>query len=48
MNKTTSKKDWDGAVLESGVSEENMLNTMNKFLNIIQKPLLMVIKFGPH
>ena len=31
MNKTTSKKDWDGAVLESGVSEENMLNTMNKF-----------------
>ena len=27
MNKTTSKKDWDGAVLESGVSEENMLNT---------------------
>lgn len=31
MNKTTSKKDWDGAVVESGVSEEDMLNTMNRF-----------------
>ena len=31
MNKTTSKKDWDGSVVESGVSEENMLNTMNRF-----------------
>lgn len=31
MNKTTSKKDWDGAVVSSEVSEENMLNTMNKY-----------------
>lgn len=33
MNKTTSKKDWDGAVIESCVSEENMINTMNRFFN---------------
>lgn len=30
-NKTTSKKDWDGAVIASEVSEENMLKTMNKY-----------------
>lgn len=31
MNKTTSTKDWDDIVTASDVSEENMLNTMNKF-----------------
>ncbi len=30
-NKTTSKKDWDNAVIASEVSEQNMLNTMNKY-----------------
>lgn len=30
-NKTKSKKDWDGAVIASEVSEENMLKTMNKY-----------------
>ena len=30
-NKTTSKKDWDNAVISSEVSEQNMLKTMNKY-----------------
>lgn len=30
-NKTTTKKDWDGAVIESGVTDEDMLRTMNKY-----------------
>lgn len=33
QNKTTSKKDWDGAVIASEVTEENMLKTMNKYFN---------------
>ena len=32
-NHTTSKKDWDGAVIASEVSEVNMLKTMNKYFN---------------
>ena len=31
INKTTSKKDWDDAVISSEVSEPNMLNTMSKY-----------------
>ncbi|UVQ45828.1 C10 family peptidase [Parabacteroides faecis] len=30
-NKTTTKKDWDQAVIESGVSDEDMIRTMNKY-----------------
>ena len=30
-NKTTSQKDYDGAVISSDVTETNMLNTMNKY-----------------
>lgn len=30
-NKTTSTKDWDGAVIESKVTEDNMLRTMSKY-----------------
>ena len=36
-NKTTSKKDWDGAVISSEVSEENMLKTMSKYFYYQQK-----------
>lgn len=32
-NKTTSKKDWDNAVIASEVAEQNMLKTMNKYFN---------------
>lgn len=32
-NQTTSKKDWDGAVIASEVSEKNMLSTMNRYFN---------------
>ncbi|QIU93839.1 C10 family peptidase [Bacteroides faecium] len=32
-NHTTSKKDWDGAVIASEVTEENMLRTMSKYFN---------------
>lgn len=37
MNKTTSKKDWDGAVVESSVTEENMLRTMEQLFKFNTK-----------
>ena len=36
-NKTKSKKDWDNAVIASEVSEQDMLNTMNKYFKYQSK-----------
>ncbi len=41
MNKTTPQKDWRDVVIASNVTEENMINTMNKYFKYNPKSLFV-------
>lgn len=41
MNKTTPEKDWRDVVIASNVTEENMINTMNKYFKYNPKSLFV-------